>query len=301
MTSLFIRPERRMRGESFRSYHGEQTRMAKFKATFATEDGTDLTADNQRIGQNPKYALIEPGYHVATVTKIADDNWRGTYRTRDESKTELKNPNAPDGKWDYAKVKATFEIHNEQGTLITKQLTVGIVDTKTGQLIRPEGGNKDVIWGGDFGALFFFSAIGLIEKTGDNEHQLRDVDTSVIAGRVLTIRTSIVGYQKEGKKNYDAAKLTELLIVQNDNQPYTFDQIPDLVAAYNVANNLTGDAVLRVRNEISGYFPLSAQAIADGDFFVDEETKAVYINEAAWDIERELNESAAGGSEPADW
>lgn len=249
--------------------------MAKLQANvgkITDKDGNAVDPTARSSGNGTAFHLIEPGYALATVTALEMAEYRaksGEHRSKDK-----------DGKWTYVKLTPSFLLHNENGTIINRQdVTVG-VRGKSG-FMRPDGDkSKAAIWPQ---AQYLLGALGLLSKDEEGNFSL-DFDTDLIADRVVRVQHDIAGYQK-GVRNYDPEALSLALLGANDGNPYTFDDVQDLVAQWNVDNDLDedNDQRLRLKNVVTGVYPVDEKTIEEGEFFVDPATGAVFTSLEAFD------------------
>lgn len=274
--------------------------MRKFGAVFVTEKDVDFSADAPIQMNNGKYDPVAPGYYTATVTEMKVKDWQGSYKDPD-TKTPIVNPKSKDGKWPYVSFTTTIVLHNELGTTITQDFIFGIVDEE-GSPFRPGKSKESPIFGGEIGALFLLRSLGLIQSTDPKTHTVLPFDPATITNRVVSVNVTNAGYVKK-VKNFSPVDLAKALKEAMGGQDVPFERLAEAVAKYNELNGYqpNGDQRLRIKNHVIGFYPLTPEQIAVGEFYVDEDTKGVFLSEEDYVNYRDVFSNASDGPSGDGW
>lgn len=235
------------------------------------KDGNPIDLNARPEGESKAFRLVKPGYYTAVIEGLA-------FKQNFGKSGVHKNPDRPDGKWEYWLLTPTVRLQNENGTLINRQ-DVQLGTVKNGQYIRPDGDTtKPAMWST---GQFFLKALGLL--IGNNGVYSHAFDPDLIEGRVVRVHVAVGAYRK-GERSYSPEELTKMLTETNSGQGYDFEDIPELVALYNTDNSFTDDdSKLKTKNVITGYYSVGKQEIDDKGYFVDE-MGGVYLSEQVYNV-----------------
>lgn len=276
--------------------------MPRFNTTVTAVDrdgaAVDLSAQASAssAADSRAYAVIEPQYAFAVVTKIESGHYRGGWSGHANTKSK-------DGKWNWEKIVPHFTLLNDNGTQINRQdFTLGVFEDN--KFIRPDGNKQSPIMSG---TQYLLTALGLFKASDDPSKFSLDVNFDLIADRVVRVKTGNAGYIKNPRVNLDGDKLHKLLTSLAGTEKYSFSQMDDLLAKFNSADyeeliTFTGiteqiaeqiiavrntedaaDADLKLKNFIVSVYPVSEKDAAEHNWFYAQDTGSVFTIAAAWE------------------
>lgn len=282
--------------------------MARIKTSVKDESNSLLAtvaAKAGGAGGDPKtWQLIPRGFYYGTVTKLEFGTYDGA-----APKSMEKKPAS--GKITYAKLTPTVVLFNDLGTIIGRtDVTLGGWHAKKGLYQPDAASDKPALWPQ---GKFFLTALGLFEQGAQPGVFDLDFDPAFISDRVVRVAVGWAGYfsEKVGTfaRNYQPAELLKLLYGEEVPAELTPDDLLNAVTDFNFAEDLITEdeegnikpvkegALLRVKNVITGWYPIAAENVDrhndenDTDWYYDEDSGAVFVNEAAYDLYMKLKDS----------
>lgn len=225
-------------------------------------------------GGGRRFSLITPAFYPAVMTSMVESVFNGS-----------------NGAVKYLKLQPEVALINENRTLINRQdLIVGMWDDAKKQLYHNDP-SQSVVWGGASGALFFLQALGLYKKLANGQFEL-DYEAKLIVDRPIKVQTGIAGYVKgnnELTKKVSSAKefgiqMNELTYELSDKKSkvWSMTQLDELVQAFNRKYGLSGEATLKTKNVIVGYYAVTKDDIAKHGWFNPEGSSQVFTTEAGY-------------------
>lgn len=255
------------------------------------KEGKAYDPSVRSAGAGNSFKLTPPDYYLATVESLTDQVDDRKFSVNGK---QLKNKNNKSGLWTYWSVTPNVVLVNENKTVINRQnFQIGILQDEA--LIRPDGDkDKPVIWSE---GQYLLGALGALKHDEDGNFVV-DFDPELILNLVIKVKTGIGGYIKSNR-GFNADEFHALLLEVNDGEEFEFEDIPALIAMYNDDNELTDDEFkLKAKNMILQVFPVDKKTIVEKEFYLDEETGAVYISQADFDKFLQLKDASDNYVEP---
>lgn len=229
-------------------------------------------------GDSRPFAPVKPGRYTAVVRSLKSKTYRAGYGAH-------KSGDA-DGKWTYLSLTPDVVLANPEGTIINRQdLTVGVIDAE-GNTFRPDGDtSKPSIFGGERGAQYFLTALGLVGSDG----KLIPFDTDNIKNRVVVVNVGLAAYQRGSSGQKGVEELAgDFAKIKPD---WTMADLPELMRQLNIDEGLLAEDederdvknLWRLKNVITGFYRLKADeaeargyAVLGNQVFLSSNDKAEY-------------------------
>lgn len=262
--------------------------MAKVYKAPTNKAGEEVSLKPQSGNDGNLFNLIPQGWYTAIVTSVAD---------------EVTAPNK-NGK-SFLKITPEFTILDKEGrtqTIINRQqFTMGYYDPKTKELYHPDG--TFPIWGGQQGARFFLSALGLFLEVDGGYRLTFELENGgyaldLIKDRGVKVRSGIAGYVKgntplsneintaEGFNKMAVEAISE--ISRGAVVVWGMEDIPEIVRWFNrkhglgdADGNTTQESGMKTKNTIVACYPVDAWVIDERAWYKDE-NGSVYTTEAGY-------------------
>jgi hypothetical protein len=261
-------------------------RGKNLSATNKDGEKVNLAGSNSgNFGDSHAFTLVAADWYTAEVRSVKEAYIRMAVKDAESDES--------DGKFRHLRLQPDFRLHNENGTIISRQtFVVGAVDDE-GNILQPNP-DRDAIWGGLRGSREFLTAIKAFSDNGDGGFNL-EFHAPAIRGLIVRVMTSIGAYRKGEAGDVLPNELKALLNEHSDEPieftPESFDleAINAALDALNAAKGYTEETGYKLKNVVVKIVPLwqnkaeeeglyvQTRSVGDGEtvptgrIFVDEE------------------------------